>query len=138
MLVKSNLNTSDQNEFCLELDNEPVKNVNVTKYLGVNVDSNLKFDKHIHEVIKNITCKLSWLGRLQHVVPRNILELTYRTYIIPLFDYACTVWGCTNANVKLIQRLQNRAARIITGCYDVINVRGIDLVKTLKWLNMQD
>jgi hypothetical protein len=138
MIVGSNVSDDDLYDFNLKLDNQPVKNVTVTKYLGVQVDANLKFDKHIHEVIKNITGKLSWLGRLRQNVPRYILELVYKTYIIPLFDYASTVWGCTNVNIKVIQRLQNRAARIVTGCFDFINIRGIDLVKQLKWQNMQE
>ena len=59
-------------------------------------------------------------------------------YVLPLFDYACTVWGCTDVNVNIIQRLQNRAARLITGCFDIINIRGITLVKSLKWQNIQE
>ena len=44
-------------------------------------------------------------------------------------------WECTSKqNIYKIQRLQNRAARIITGNYDFINTRGIDLVKNLKWM----
>ena len=34
-----------------------------------------------------------------------------------------------------MQRLQNRAARIITGNFDYVHVRGIDIVKQLKWMN---
>ena len=33
----------------------------------------------------------------------------------------------------MIQRLQNRAARIITGNFDYINVRGFELVRQLGW-----
>ena len=32
--------------------------------------------------------------------------------------------------------MQNRAARIITGEFDYIHVRGIDIVKNLKWTNV--
>ena len=32
--------------------------------------------------------------------------------------------------------LQNRAARIIAGNFDYTNVRGIDIVKRLKWINI--
>ena len=35
-----------------------------------------------------------------------------------------------------VQRLQNRAARILTGNYDYVNKRGIDLVKTLGLMNI--
>ena len=36
-------------------------------------------------------------------------------------------------NKNMIQRLQNRAARIITGNFDYINVRGFELVRQLGW-----
>ena len=35
-----------------------------------------------------------------------------------------------------MQRLQNRAARIITGDFDYVHVRGIDIVNNLKWMNV--
>ena len=34
----------------------------------------------------------------------------------------------------MIQRLQNRAARIVTGNYDYVSTRGTELVKRLKWM----
>ena len=39
--------------------------------------------------------------------------------------------ACIHASTQH-ERLQNRAARIITGNFDYINVRGIDTVKTAK------
>ena len=52
-------------------------------------------------------------------------------------DNAIPVWGFTSQlNLSRVQRLQNRAARIITGNVDYINVRGIDIVKRLKWMNV--
>ena len=56
--------------------------------------------------------------------------------MLPNFDYACTIWGSVNANTKCIQRLQNRAARIICNNFDIINYRGIDLVRELQWLSI--
>ena len=35
-----------------------------------------------------------------------------------------------------MQRLQNRAARIIATNFDIINYRGIDLVRELQWLSI--
>ena len=39
-------------------------------------------------------------------------------------------------NFSKVQRLQNRAARIITGDIDYVHVRGIVIVKNLKWMNV--
>ena len=47
------------------------------------------------------------------------------------------LWGFTSQyNVSKVQRLQNRAARIITGEFDYIHVRGIDIVKNHKGMNV--
>jgi hypothetical protein len=47
------------------------------------------------------------------------------------------VWGCSNAYVNLIQRFQNRAARIVCSNFDIVNTRGEDLVRQLKWQTIQ-
>ena len=39
-------------------------------------------------------------------------------------------------NINYLQRIQNRAARILTGNYDYVNIRGVDIVKRLKWMNV--
>ena len=45
--------------------------------------------------------------------------------------------GFTTAhNINKVQRLQNRAARILTGNFGYINTRGIDLVKNLGLMNV--
>ena len=62
---------------------------------------------------------------------------TNRAIIQPRLDYAITLWGFTSQlNLSRVQRWQNRAARIITGNFDYINVRGIDIVKRLQWMNV--
>ena len=54
-------------------------------------------------------------------------------------DYADTVWAsCGVGDTKLLQRLQNYAARIVFKNFDFINTRGIDLVKQLKWQELAD
>ena len=63
--------------------------------------------------------------------------LIYQCIIQPRLDYAITLWGHTSQlNLSRVQRSQNRAAQIITGNFDYINVRDIDIVKRLKWMNV--
>ena len=58
---------------------------------------------------------------LSNVAPTSLLHVVYNYYVLPNFDYACTIWGCVNANTKCIQRVQNRAARIIL-CKKIISL----------------
>ena len=48
-----------------------------------------------------------------------------------------TILGFTlKYNLSKVQRLQNKAARSITGEFDYVHVRGIGIVKNLKWMNV--
>ena len=64
------------------------------------------------------------------------LSFSWKTHVAHLAMYACTIWGCSNANIIATQWLPNQAARIISSNFDIINVRGGDLVKQLKWQTM--
>ena len=71
------------------------------------------------------------------MLPSHMLMYIYTSIIQPKIDYAISIWGYTTArNINKVQRLQNRAARILTGNYDYVNTRGIDLVKTLGLMNV--
>ena len=66
-----------------------------------------------------------------------MLAYIYISIIQPKIDYAITLWGYTcQQNLHKIQRLQNRAARIVSGNYDYVNTRGIELVKSFQWMNV--
>ena len=66
-----------------------------------------------------------------------ILNKIFSACILPHFDYACSIWGNSSKfNLVKLQRLQNRAASIVSKNYDYINVRGHDLVKQLKWMDV--
>ena len=66
------------------------------------------------------------------------MKSIYQTTIQPHIDYCLTVWGYTGSiHIDKVQRLQNRAASIITGNYD-FNIRGLQLVKELGWLNIRE
>ncbi len=68
--------------------------------------------------------------RPQYSVERVIL---HQTIIQPHIDYCMTVWDyAPNVHIDKVQSQQNRAGRIVTGNYDW-TIRGIDVVKQLKW-----
>ena len=59
----------------------------------------------------------------------------YNGYVIPLFDYCCTVWGETaNKNIEKLFKLQKRAARYIMGAR--FDFPSKSLFKELGWLTI--
>jgi hypothetical protein len=79
------------------------------------------------------------LRRLSSFLPHQLLSQIYKTYIQPSLEYGSTVWGNTSKrNLNKLQRLQNYAARIVSGNYDYIETRGIDIVHELAWQTLQE
>lgn len=110
-----------------------------SRYLGVYPDSNLKWDVHVTNLCKKVSPKLALMAKLKNILPPKCIERIYHCIIQPHIDYCLTVWGFTdNKYIDLVQRLQNRAARIVTGMYDRIQTRGIDLVKRLGWQTVRE
>ena len=59
---------------------------------------------------------------------------------IPIIDYACTVWGSFSLNSigTIVRRLENAAARAITGNYDYVNMRGNVLFDDIRLVRFTD
>ena len=55
----------------------------------------------------------------------------------PYFDYCDIVWGdCSKTRADKLQKLQNRAARIITRAD--YSIRSSDVLNSLEWSNLEE
>ena len=56
--------------------------------------------------------------------------------IQPYLDYSITIWGSNSKYlICLVQKLQNKAARAVTGNVD-FNFSVSDMIKQLGWMNI--
>ena len=93
----------------------PIKQVSTSKSLGGHIDGNLSWDCHINEISKKIASGISAIKRIRYFLPFEILLNVYNFLVQPHFDYCNVVWGNCSKNLSSkLQRLQNRAARVIT------------------------
>ena len=106
-------------------------------YLGMKIADNISWNAQTDSLCKKLVFIASRLSRLRKVIPSYMLANIYFSIIQPKIDYAITLWGYTcQQNLYKIQRLQNRAAKIVSGNYDYVITRGIELVKSLQWMNV--
>ena len=127
----------NNDDFAISLYGKTLNNVEVADYLGIKIDNTLSWDMYIKKLCSSLGCKISKMARLRGVTTSNILNKIYVSAVQPTIDYAICSWGFTsNNNIKRIQRLQNYAARVVTGNFDYINHRGTDLIKSLCWMNV--
>ena len=96
------------------IESNPVKQVIECKTLGVTVDQHLPWKSNTENICKKITSGISALRRLKEFVDRQTLVSVYNAIVRPYFDYCCEVWDVFGeTQSKRLQKLQNRAARII-------------------------
>jgi hypothetical protein len=75
---------------------------------------------------KNVGAGISGLRRVREFVPLTTLLTIYNSLIQPLFDYCDVVWdSLPAAGASILQKLQNRAARVIT--YQGYDVRSNEI-----------
>jgi len=89
------------------------------KYLGINLDSDLKWTTQINDVAVKLKKANSVLSKLRHYMPLSTRMLIYHALFSSHLTYCCQVWGQHVKNINLasldrIRVLQNTAVRLIT------------------------
>ena len=72
------------------------------------------------------------MRKLKYSISRNALNQMYMSYMLPVVEYASVVWdGCSEQDSQTLQKIQNEAARIVTGY-----TRSVSLEKPVQrvWL----
>jgi len=137
MLIGTSQSLSKVPDLNIKIGNENIIRVETAKYLGMSIDQNLRWTTHIENMIRKISSKIGILRRLKVIVPSKTLKLLYNAIIQPQFDYVDVVYDSTTQMCKdRLQRLQTRAARILTGTSPEISRNTI--YKELSWINLQN
>ena len=72
------------------------------------------------------------MRRIKQFVPKSTLVKIYNAIVLSHFDYCSLVWdNCCDYLKNRLQKLQNRAARIITA--KTYEVSSEDVLKELDW-----
>ena len=114
-----------------------IETVERTKYLGVQLDCHLVWDEHIKGMRNKVSRALGFLKYAKKFLQQGTLSKMYRGIVEPHFRYCCSVWGCCGkTQIDALQRLQNRAARIVTNSSYHVSATG--LIKKLGWPTISD
>ena len=115
----------------------PVSREPFTKHLGLYLDSNLNFSKHISEAIIKASKGLSLLKYLSKYVSRKVLDLSYKLYVRPHLDYGDIIYHNQRSDLmNLIEQVQYKAALIVSGCWQGTN--RTKLYEELGWESLSD
>ena len=111
--------------------------VNKVKYLGLHIDNSLTWKCQIENIKGKVSRAIGLLKYCKNFVSMETLKDIYRSIVEPHLNYCCSVWGCSVImRIEFLQKLQNRAARIVTGSsYDTPSE---PLRRDLGWLSVKE
>ncbi len=99
--------------------------------LGVLVDSELSFGKHITNIVNKANRQLGLIKRTFIIRDRHTLTMIYKSMIRPLLEYASPVWSpWRKKDITRIEQVQRRFTRLVEG------TRGMNYEQRLNFLRL--
>ena len=120
----------------IAISGNKIERVRSYKCLGLKLDESLTWEHHVSTIISKVSKVIGVLRRLKPLLPQSTLTMIYNSLAQPYFDYCSIVWDSLGKGLgQKLQRLQNRAARIITE--SDYNIRSSDILTSLNWTNLE-
>lgn len=107
-------NRKTKSLFTYNLGNSALVEVSSIKYLGVTMDSNMKWNLHLDKIYSSAQRKLGFLRRNFRYATVDAKLLAYKTLVRPLLEYGCVIWDPYQTNqIQRLEKIQKSAARYI-------------------------
>lgn len=129
----------------IQIDNETIQYKNDIKYLGVTLNKNLKWDKHINNMIikakKGINLIRTFCGTWWGADPKS-LKMAFNGLVRSHLDFGAIFIKPTNVkNLEKLNSVFNQGLRTITGCMKSTPINALlaetaemDLEHRRRWL----
>lgn len=103
---------------CITIMGEQIVRVDEARNLGIIMDAELRFERHIAESIRNCFYRLKVLYKARPFLSEELRTLLVETLILSKLNYVDTVYGprLFSRSERVIQRLQNACTRF---CFDI-------------------
>ncbi|XP_072047008.1 uncharacterized protein [Amphiura filiformis] len=116
---------------------ETLKEVDSHPYLGVELDSKLRWNVHYNKTTAKANRVLGFLKRNLWHCSREIKENAYKTLVRPTLEYASSVWDpYRKGDVQSLEAIQRKAARFCLNNYkqrDSVT----QMIEELKWETLE-
>ena len=108
------------------MDQQPIQEVNSHKHLGLILSSDCTWYAHLEYINSKAWTRIHVMRKLKFKLDRRSLQIIYFTFIRPILEYADVVWNnCTQYEINDLEKIQNEAARIITGATKLVSINSL-------------
>lgn len=125
-----------ENTININIDGTSLECVNVAKNLGLIIDTELRFKKHINLCIKRAMVNLKRIYSCKELLNKKTKQLLCDLLVLSHFSYCDVVYGpCLDVvTSRRIQLVQNACTRLICGVRRREHIS--HKIKEINWLNM--
>ena len=116
----------------LTLGSSKIEQVKEHKILGVFIDTDLSWKKHVEHIMKKISRNVFLLSKLKHFIKSKYLKLFFNAHIMSHLTYSSTVWdGCCENTFKQLNSIHRRAVKHLTNNHTLSTDDKLKAIKIL-------
>jgi exonuclease III len=124
-----------RNHDSIYLNNIPLQRITETKFLGVYIDENLSWKRHVIYTRNKIAKGIGLLIKARKTLPPECLQRLYYSFIYPYLTYCLEIWGGTyNSHMNDLILQQKRVLRLMCNVHRLTKSR--PLFQKLKILRI--
>ena len=121
----------------LFMEGSQIKEVDSHKHLGIFFSQDCTWHKHIEYIKHKAWKRVNAMRKLKFEFDRKSLEIIYCSFIRPILEYGDSIWdNCTQYEKEELNKIQNEAARIVTGCTKLVSIQ--NLYEETKWETLEE
>ena len=107
--------------------------------MGVTITNDLKRNTHISNVCTKANRTLGFLRRNLYSCPQDVKEAAYKGLVRPVLEYRSSLWdqAQTHGLQEELEKVQDRAARFVTGNYVFETGSMTGILGQLKWESLK-
>ena len=110
------------------MNNQPIDEVYTYKYMGVFVSSDCQWHDHLNYIKSKAWSRINVMHKIKFKLDGKSLQTMYFSFIRPLLEFAEVIWdNCTQYEVNELKKIQNEAARIVTGATKPVSMYSLYL-----------
>ena len=141
-LVYSRLSIQDSGQIIHQytMEHTSLESVHHTKYLGVTISVDLRWNRHTADITGRANKLLGLLRRNLSTCDRRVKEAAYLGLVRSLLEYASRAWDPYTDNLSNeIEKILRRAARFVTSDYQNYELGSVTkLLEELGWKSLKN
>ena len=119
------------------MEGSQITEVESHKHLGIFLSNDCTWHKHIEYIKEKAWKRVNAMRKLKYEFERKSLEIIYFSFIRPILEYGDTIWdNCTQYEKAELDKIQDEAARIVTGCTKLVSIR--NWYEETKWESLEE